>query len=142
MWSLLQGLYRGSSRQVSLRSGWARRNFVRPCLEVLEGRIVPDAYLWTGAASSDYTDPHNWTDTRNGQIGVPGSSDTGDIPAGSPLCVLNSQTEYTIAGLTVAGSFDLGSKLSVTTGTATSNTKARLGSQNRRLASREPSETM
>lgn len=60
---------------------------------------------------------------------VPGSSDTGDIPAGTPACVLNSTTSQTIAGLTVEGSFDLFSKLSVTTGTATGTFNTHTGAE-------------
>jgi hypothetical protein len=49
---------------------------------------------------------------------LPGSGDTADIPAGGS-CSLSTSTEQVVAGLTVEGTFTLGSKLSVTTGTST-----------------------
>lgn len=104
---------RYAEREISRR----KARFARPRLEVLEGRIVPDAYTWAPVgASTDYTDRFNWYDNTNPpNIAVPGSGDTADIPSGSPLCALSSTTAYTVAGLTVEGGFSLGSKLSVTT---------------------------
>jgi hypothetical protein len=90
--------------------------YVHPRLEGLEGRIVPDAYSWTGAFSNAFTDQRNWNDNTDPQHqGVPGSMDTATIPAGTPACILNSTSTQTVAGLTVGGRLDVGSKLSVTT---------------------------
>jgi hypothetical protein len=94
------------------------KRLVRPRLEVLEGRIVPDAYVWNGSMDNSYLNGQNWIDTRTQLPGVPGSGDTGDIPAGTPICILNGASR-TIAGLTVEGQFDLFSKLTVTTGSST-----------------------
>jgi hypothetical protein len=94
------------------------KRLVLPHLEVLEGRIVPDAYVWNGSINNDYLNGQNWINTRTLLPGVPGSQDTGDIPAGTPLCILNG-TSRTIAGLSVEGQFDLFSKLTVTTGSST-----------------------
>jgi hypothetical protein len=91
---------------------------VRPHLEVLEGRIVPDAYVWNGSIDHDYTNGQNWINTSTLLPGVPGSQDTGDIPAGTPACILNGATR-TIASLSVEGQFDLFSRLNVTTGSST-----------------------
>jgi hypothetical protein len=107
-------------REAQYAERTARRRqarFVRPRLEGLEERIVPDAYQWTGAFSPDFTDPSNWDDLTNPlHQGVPGSMDTADIPlSGNNACVLNSTTDQTVAGLTVEGGFTVNSKLSVTT---------------------------
>src|SRR5262249_16290129 len=106
--------------QYAAREGRHRQaRFMRPRLEALEERIVPDAYMWTGAFNSSYTDGRNWLDTNNGGNGVPGSLDTADIPAGSPVCILSDMSQQTVAGLTVEGSLEVDSKLSVTTLTTT-----------------------
>jgi hypothetical protein len=88
--------------------------YVRPQLEELEGRIVPDAYTWAPQpGSTDYTNKLNWFDNTNpAHIAVPGSTDTAFIGG---TCVLNSTTQQAVAGLTVGGTFSLASKLSVTT---------------------------
>jgi hypothetical protein len=91
---------------------------VRLHLEVLEGRIVPDAYVWNGSVNNDYLNGQNWINTRTLLPGVPESQDTGDIPAGTPVCILNGANR-TLASLSVEGQFDLFSKLTVTTGSST-----------------------
>lgn len=88
-------------------------HFSRPCLEVLEGRIVLNAYTYIGPSGGDWMAPGNWRD-QNGRNAVPGSMDTADVPSGT-FCVLNSTSPQTVAGLTVEGRLDIGSKLSVTT---------------------------
>jgi hypothetical protein len=83
--------------------------FVRPRLEGLEERIVPDAYTWVGPAGGAWNVAANWLN-QNNLPGVPGGMDTATV--GGYCVVTNDQA---VAGLTVTGQVDVTNKLSVTT---------------------------
>ena len=127
----IQHLYRKLFPRVSPRKVLRAQRYVRPRLQVLEARIVPDALTWTPVnGSNDYMAAQNWVNNTNPlNQRVPGSSDTATVPAMTPICILNSTTAQTVAGLTVGGSFDLFSKLSVTTGTSNGNFDTETGSE-------------
>jgi hypothetical protein len=93
-----------------------RARFVRPTLECLEDRLVPNAYTFTGA---DRFSPHTWTDQANWSVNnggangtLPGSEDDVTIAAGK-TALLNTGSDVTIQSLTVNGSLTVGSNLTV-----------------------------
>jgi hypothetical protein len=57
-----------------------KQNRFRPQVEALEGRLVPDTYLWTGAHDSSWDNHLNWHPAS----GVPGPGDDVVIPYGLP----------------------------------------------------------
>jgi hypothetical protein len=75
-----------------------RRQRFRPMLEILEERLTPTSYAWTGAnfaVDLDWSDPANWSPD-----GVPGASDTASFGGTTtPVCKIDSPV--TVGGLTV-----------------------------------------
>jgi len=90
--------------------------YIRPRLEGLEDRALLSVYVFSPpGANSSWTTSGNWAVDGVQVNTLPGSGDTADIPASSPTCVLSSTTQQTVAGLTVEGTLEVDSKLSVTT---------------------------
>jgi hypothetical protein len=94
--------------------------YVRPRLEDLEERIVPDAYGFqdpnTGAPSiGAYTTGALWTDFTNPLKDgtVPGANDTADIPVGAVCTLDDGETVRGLTSLSVEGSMALASQLIV-----------------------------
>ncbi len=121
-------------RQVRYAEYAARRRqtrFVRPHLEDLEERIVPDAYGFVNINTGNpgigsYMDGTNWTDFTNalGSGKVPTAADTADIPIGAD-CTLDNEEEQTVGGLTIEGDMTVKSMLTVqTNGNSGSGTTA------------------
>src|SRR5437879_4064175 len=88
---------RARGRRQSSRSARTRR----PRLEVLEDRLSPAIHIWTGAASSLWSNPANWTD------GSPASDIAPELafPAGAANLVnQNDLTGLKIQQINFAGS--------------------------------------
>jgi hypothetical protein len=61
-------------------------NRFRPMLESLDARVVPAAYFWTGAVSSDATNILNWNDGTRVPLSLPDADDDVTIGYGSRDC--------------------------------------------------------
>jgi hypothetical protein len=112
MWSMLTRLPK--KLMPSIRPKHIRRTSwrVRPWLEVLEDRLVLDAYTFAPNALGDGTswnDPNNWLNTNNFTNGVPGPTDDAGIPAGFDVIISGSAN---VKSLTTAA----GSSLTITSG--------------------------
>jgi hypothetical protein len=127
MYSLSASLFRSLFPRIAQcmarsRAGWEARcaalrrqvRFVQPRIEALEGRIVPDAYVFavnnipsTGAWSNGA----DWTDTNTNTVGtVPGASDTADIPIGASCTITSGASSE---GVSVEGSLTVQSTLNI-----------------------------
>src|SRR5262249_25415630 len=62
----------------------SRLNRAALTVESLEGRELPSAYVWTGAVSSAWSNPANWSTPSGGSVSkAPGALDTATINNGS-----------------------------------------------------------
>src|SRR5262245_3941869 len=72
---------------------------IRPLLEVLEDRVVPDALSWTAGTSGFWDDAANWTDTTNNQHQVPTSND--DVSINQPGVTVTVRDARTVNSLSI-----------------------------------------
>jgi hypothetical protein len=81
-----------------------RRQRFRPMVELLEERMTPSAYSWTGANFAmdlNWNDPANWS---GGSGGVPGASDSASF-SGTTTPVCNITSAVTVGALTVTNTY-------------------------------------
>jgi hypothetical protein len=71
----------------------------RPAIEVLEGRVVPAAYTWTGGVSTAWNDAGNWA---GGATFPSGAGDSATITHVENPCVISGITA-SVGNLTVNG---------------------------------------
>jgi hypothetical protein len=91
------------SRRKVRKSG-QRRNGFRLRIERLEERMTPSGTdVWTGA---NYLVDNNWSDGSNWSLlQPPGTGDVADFTSGAQSSTSNVDTAFTIAGLTIDGSW-------------------------------------
>ncbi len=104
------------------RRGLVRLRNHRPDIEFLEVRITPTTDIWTGAVSTFWDDPGNWS--INGSSGVPSPGDDLDFPASgvTNFTSVNNLTDglnYDSITIDAAGFSLLGHAIDLTNGITT-----------------------
>lgn len=85
--------------------------YVRLRLEVLENRLVPTVYTFTGAVNDNWSVPGNWA-TQNGQGGVPGAPDEAEIP-GNLTCIVDQPEKAFLVDVEPYGNLIVNQSLTV-----------------------------
>jgi hypothetical protein len=126
MWSMFSHLLEQSMPRVTGRKNRRAALLVAPMLQVLEDRVMPAAYFFTGVGmdGGNWTNPRNWalvsTGLPNGL--APGDGDTAAISASSTVFV-PSGSNVTVSGVTNSGSLAVNGTLNGGDGSSGSATQ-------------------